>query len=80
MDDNNVNTYACNNATNSSSIFITVAKRAETIPIVTLWAMNVRLMILKMMMCPAVMFAKSRIISEKGFVKIPMISIGQRIR
>ena len=30
----------------------------------------------KIMMCPAVMFANKRIIKAKGFVKIPINSIG----
>ena len=31
---------------------------------------------LRIIMCPAVMFANSRIIKAKGFVKIPITSIG----
>lgn len=35
--------------------------------------------ILKIMICPAVIFAKRRIIKAKGLVKIPISSIGARI-
>ena len=34
---------------------------------------------LRTMMCPAVMFAKRRIIKAKGLVKMPKISIGMRM-
>ncbi len=49
---------------------ITVLK----IPTVKLWKIKVRLIKLRITMCPAVIATNNRINREKGFVNIPIIS------
>ena len=45
----------------------------------TLLKIKIKPIKLKIIMCPAVMFAKRRIIRENGLVKIPTTSIGRII-
>jgi hypothetical protein len=78
-----VNIYACKKATKTSIRYINSTNKTETgatpkaPPFPSpLWAMNINEIKLNMIMCPAEILAKSRIISANGLVKIPTISIG----
>ena len=76
-EENKVKTYACIPATNNSIRFIKSTMALDTNPTVTLWKIKARLIKLNNTMWPAVTATKRRTVSEKGFVKIPMISTGR---
>ena len=80
--DSIVNTYACINATNNSRKYIntenatdTTDTPAPTATPIMLENMNISAISTKIIMCPANMFAKRRIISAIGLVNVPIISI-----
>ena len=64
--------------TTISIMLINKAKATDTGATATVLNMKINDINAKMIMCPAVMLAKSRIINEIGLVNIPMISIGIR--
>ena len=74
--DNTVKIYACIAVTTISMIPINNEKATETGATATVLNMNIKDINAKMIMCPAVILANKRIISEIGFVNIPIISIG----
>ena len=74
--DNNVNTYACKAATNISNTDINNTKAPEIGETATVSNIKINENKLKIIMCPAVIFAKRRIIKAKGFVSIPISSTG----
>jgi hypothetical protein len=53
-----------------------ITKAIETGATISDLKIKIRLTRLKTIMCPAVIFAKSRIMSANGFENIPMISTG----
>ena len=78
-----VKMYACKKATSTSIKSINNTNATATGEILhantsprPLWAIKINEIKLKIIMWPAVMFANKRIISAKGLVKIPTISIG----
>lgn len=71
--------YACNAATNNSSTETNNASGTDANPKNGDLKMKINEIIAKIIMCPAVTLAKSRIINANGFVKIPIISIGTMI-
>jgi hypothetical protein len=82
--DSNVNIYACKkatnisirniNSTNATDIGATDQPATALTPLFD--ATKISDIKLNIIMCPAVIFAKSLIISANGFVKTPNISIG----
>ena len=76
-----VNTYACTKATNSSRAFMNSSmialKMFNEVPSVgpNVHPKNMTHVKARIIAWPAIMFAKSRIISAKGFVKTPNNSI-----
>lgn len=76
-----VNTYAWMNATSSSRQFMNMQKRTLTAVIeahmaVPIFAVTKTTLVkARMMMCPAMMLAKRRTVSEKGLVNTPMNSM-----
>ena len=63
-------------ATTNTSITLTkTEKNIDPGETQTLSAINIKDIRLNIIMCPAVMFANKRIISEAGFIKIPANSI-----
>ena len=82
MADSIVNTYAWINATNNSRKYIntennidTTETPAPTATPIMLAKMKIRAIKTKIIMCPAKIFAKRRIISAIGLVNVPIISI-----
>ena len=73
-----VNIYACIAVTTISITIINKEKATDIGAINNDLNMKINDINAKMIMCPAVMFANRRIISEIGFVKIPINSIGIR--
>ena len=71
-----VNRYACKKATKSSNTEMNKAIGTDNIPHAALLLIKMMDTNAKMIMCPAVIFANKRTIKAKGFVKIPMNSIG----
>ena len=74
-----VKIYACNAATSNSKTDINKANKIDAGPINRDLNIKTKEIKLRIMMCPAVMLAKSRIIKAKGFVSIPSISTGINI-
>ena len=74
--DNIVNIYACKAATNNSKIETNNAYGTETAPKAAFLKININEIILKIIMCPAVIFAIRRMVNENGLVNIPIISNG----
>ena len=68
-DDNNVKIYACNAATSSSNTFINNTNATDTGAIITVLNIKINEIKLKMIMCPAVMFANKRINRAKVLLK-----------
>ena len=74
--DKSVNIYACNAATKSSKTFINNTNPTDTGAIIIVLKMKISEIKLKIMMCPAVMFANKRISRATGFARIPITSTG----
>jgi hypothetical protein len=74
--DNRVKTYACRKATNSSRQSINNTKSIDTGAIASDLKMNIRLTRLRMIICPAVIFANKRTMRANGFANIPITSTG----
>ena len=77
-----VNTYAWINATNNSKQYIntenatdTTETPAPTATPIRLVKMNINAISTRIIMCPANIFAKRRIISAIGLVNVPITSI-----
>lgn len=71
-----VNTNACKKATSSSNIFMNSANGTAANPAHADLKININEIRLNTTICPAVMFAKRRIIKANGFVNVPASSIG----
>ncbi len=74
--ESNVKTYACKKATRISSTSINNTIGIETEEIHICLKIKIKLTRLKTTMCPAVIFAKRRIINANGFENNPIISTG----
>ena len=74
-----VKRYACKKATNNSKIDINKAIGTDKALQAIFLLIKIKEMSAKIIIWPAVIFAKSRIINAIGFVKIPTISIGTMI-
>ena len=77
--DNIVNIYACKAQTSSSNKHRAKANPKDKTPPIQLWKIKIKPKILIKTTCPAVMFAYSLIINEKGFMMVPKSSIGAKI-
>ena len=64
--------------TNTSITLIKTEKKIDAGAIQTLSAINIKEIKLNTIICPAEMFANNRIISEIGFMNMPINSIGAR--
>lgn len=68
--------YACIATTNTSMTLIKSENKTESGATQIVFNININDIRLKIITCPAVIFANKRIINAIGFTNIPIISIG----